>query len=150
VLAQQSLGYLFHPSLMDAGFQSLATLLLQQDKQAMASAYIPVRLGRLQLYGGNKQAAFFGLTLRNVSRRAILADFRFYDKHGHAVASIEGCRFRSMPSARSHALPSLYEFQPVLKPRRHEFTSSRLPEVKDLIIGASDMYSAEEVTQRKR
>lgn len=102
------------PAELDAGFQLLIDILLEQDGAAAAPAtlYLPQRIGRLRVAQPGVAAVFARAKVLRMGTRSVVADIDLFDADGRCVATASACRFRQAP-VRSEAETPLYAFAAV-------------------------------------
>ncbi|MGO3223862.1 MAG: SDR family NAD(P)-dependent oxidoreductase [Halomonas sp.] len=91
-----------HPGILDSAFQMFIPLLAQHSKFAAQLAFVPVRVGRIQV---NTQAGAPVLARAVMGKRAphsFTADFELYDAAGNAVAVLSKTRFKAIRLNRAH------------------------------------------------
>ncbi|MDQ7727306.1 type I polyketide synthase [Halomonas sp. SpR8] len=85
-----------HPGILDSAFQMFIPLLAQHSEFAAQLAFVPVRVGRIQV---NTQAGAPVLARAVMGKRAphsFTADFELYDAAGNAVAVLSKTRFKAI------------------------------------------------------
>ncbi|WP_218314783.1 type I polyketide synthase [Halomonas sp. 18071143] len=91
-----------HPGILDSAFQLFIPLLAQQAELASQLAFVPVRVGRIQV---NAEAGTPVLARAVMGKRAphsFTADFELYDAEGRAVAVLSQTRFKAIRLNRAH------------------------------------------------
>ncbi|WP_018915578.1 type I polyketide synthase [Vreelandella zhanjiangensis] len=91
-----------HPGILDSAFQMFIPLLAQHSEFASQLAFVPVRVGRIQV---NTQAGTPVLARAVMGKRAphsFTADFELYDAAGNAVAVLSQTRFKAIRLNRAH------------------------------------------------
>ncbi|WP_434986127.1 SDR family NAD(P)-dependent oxidoreductase [Vreelandella zhaodongensis] len=91
-----------HPGILDSAFQMFIPLLAQHSDFASQLAFVPVRVGRLQV---NAEAGAPVLARAVMGKRAphsFTADFELYDAAGNAVAVLSETRFKAIRLNRAH------------------------------------------------
>jgi len=91
-----------HPGILDSAFQMFIPLLAQHSEFAAQLAFVPVRVGRIQV---NTQAGVPVLARAVMGKRAphsFTADFELYDAAGNAVAVLSKTRFKAIRLNRAH------------------------------------------------
>ncbi|MGP9765432.1 type I polyketide synthase [Halomonas sp. AOP13-D3-9] len=91
-----------HPGILDSAFQMFIPLLAQHSEFATQLAFVPVRVGRIQV---NTQAGAPVLARAVMGKRAphsFTADFELYDAAGNAVAVLSKTRFKAIRLNRAH------------------------------------------------
>lgn len=91
-----------HPGILDSAFQLFIPLLAQQADLASQLAFVPVRVGRIQV---NAEAGTPVLARAVMGKRAphsFTADFELYDAEGRAVAVLSQTRFKAIRLNRAH------------------------------------------------
>ena len=125
-------GYLLHPALLDVCFQTLVDFFQADVEAGRGVAMLPVRVGRLDVYGS---APITGLRARVIRRgaRSVAADFELHDAQGQLVARLAGCRFRAAHVAQREASAvSRWHIQPLLQPHPADQACSELPAPSEL------------------
>lgn len=94
-----------HPGVLDSAFQLFIPLLGVLQGQTAASdgmAFVPVRVGRLQVREQVRasQITTARVVLRSRGPHSLCADFELYDADGRAVAVAEEARFRAVRLGR--------------------------------------------------
>jgi phthiocerol/phenolphthiocerol synthesis type-I polyketide synthase C len=92
-------GYLIHPALLDVCYQSLVDFFRADIEKGRGNAYLPVKMGNIDLFSLAEVKGFRARLLRR-GARSVLADFELYGAAGQLVALVSGCRFRIVPLAR--------------------------------------------------
>ncbi|MBI1214797.1 MAG: acyltransferase domain-containing protein, partial [Alphaproteobacteria bacterium] len=143
--------YMLHPALLDACFQPLVNFFKDEVEAGRGRAFLPIKTGRLQYFGGGP-VTDFEIRLQSRSRRSIRADFILQDAAGEAVALLEGCRFRAAPLRRkSEARPVRWRIDARLAPHASVCSAPELPGSREWIKTAQDyMAQAEPSLQRQR
>ncbi|MGP9665154.1 SDR family NAD(P)-dependent oxidoreductase [Halomonas sp. AOP22-C1-8] len=91
-----------HPGILDSAFQMFIPLLAQHSEFAAQLAFVPVRVGRIQV---NLEAGVPVLARAVMGKRAphsFTADFELYDASGNAVAVLSQTRFKAIRLNRAH------------------------------------------------
>lgn len=114
--------YILNPGALDACFHSLAAIYAGGER---LEAYLPVGFTELKLFSQDPVKYVRGQVLK-VSKRTLHARFELRDKNGHLVAAINGCRFRSLPSATKNPAIDNWHYRQLLKPLINN-KLSRLP-----------------------
>ncbi len=99
-----------YPGLLDACFQSLIGLLSQSTKET----FLPVRIGRLQLFASLPEHLQVTATIVNRSKQSVLAHFSIRDEDGTMIAQILDCRFKKAHFAEHTHTSKLYGTKPHL------------------------------------
>ncbi len=89
-------GYIIHPAVLDVCYQSLVDFFQADIESGQGVTFLPVKVGRLDLYR-HVEVIRFHARLRRRGARSVLADFELLDAAGGLVASLTGCRFRVAP-----------------------------------------------------
>lgn len=131
-----------HPGILDSAFQLFIPLLAQQAELASQLAFVPVRVGRIQV---NAEAGTPVLARAVMGKRAphsFTADFELYDAEGRAVAVLSQTRFKAIRLNRAHHQHFSYldiELTPApLRAAALPLPSDALPR----LMGLSDAFSA--------
>jgi phthiocerol/phenolphthiocerol synthesis type-I polyketide synthase C len=139
--------YILHPSLLDSCFQTLIDLFADKVTKGFKSAMIPVQLGRLDLHISAGVTKSVKTTLLKQSPRSVLARFELFDEKGSLVAEIDNCRFRKINFDRATTRsPSVWEFQPFLKPKLDFHVKSAIPDISRLITETAELLDKFEDT----
>lgn len=91
-----------HPGILDSAFQMFIPLLAQHSGFASQLAFVPVRVGRIQV---NTQAGEPVIARAVMGKRAphsFTADFELYDAADNAVAVLSQTRFKAIRLNRAH------------------------------------------------
>jgi acyl transferase domain-containing protein/NADPH:quinone reductase-like Zn-dependent oxidoreductase/acyl carrier protein len=143
IIAQAATAEL-HPAYLDGAFQLLADLGLRDQRaapeaaaaQTGRSAFLPVRIARLELLQANAQVTSALLAVagsRRRSRRSIRADFTLYDAAGAPVAIAQGVRFRAVVLQSAAVAPALWiQSRAVPMPRGDRSRAVALPTTAEL------------------
>lgn len=104
-MAAQDADFHLHPGVLDSAFQLFIPLLGILKGQAAASdgmAFVPVRVGRLQVRQQVRasQITTARVVLRSRGPHSLCADFELFDAAGNAVAVAEEARFRAVRLGR--------------------------------------------------
>ncbi|WP_233266242.1 type I polyketide synthase [Cobetia sp. L2A1] len=104
-MAAQDADFHLHPGVLDSAFQLFIPLLGILKGQAAASdgmAFVPVRVGRLQVRQQVRasQITTARVVLRSRGPHSLCADFELFDAEGCAVAVAEEARFRAVRLGR--------------------------------------------------
>jgi acyl transferase domain-containing protein/NADPH:quinone reductase-like Zn-dependent oxidoreductase/NAD(P)-dependent dehydrogenase (short-subunit alcohol dehydrogenase family)/acyl carrier protein len=99
--------YLLHPGVLDSSFQLIIQALY--PNQSTEFTYIPVAIGRLELYQRRAVPVLAQLTLRRHSPFSILADFWLFDKNGHLIAHLAATRFKRTKLKNARPAPQLWQ-----------------------------------------
>ena len=131
--------YLLHPALLDVCFQSLINFFSVEIEAGHGLAMLPVKIGRLELWGKGKIASFRAQLSRR-GTRSVLADFELLDDDDQLVASVTKCRFRASPLHR-HAERKISHWRivPWLRPHPQDGLSTDLPPVAELVLLAQSL-----------
>lgn len=142
--------HVLHPVLVDSCFQSLLALFRSEISSGQRATLLPVRIGRLQLFGEGNNARYCQTRVIKRSPHSVLAEFRLLDEEGHTVARLEGCRFRGAPIAlRGQGRSAEWVYTPYLKPRPVADAASPLPASAQMRKRALAMLEREEKTLRR-
>ena len=88
--------HLLHPSLLDGCFQLLVDILREEVGESGSAAFVPVKVGRLRLYGHGSKVNHARARLVRRSPRSVVAAFNLYDASGELVAELDSVRFRGV------------------------------------------------------
>ncbi|MFP3343133.1 type I polyketide synthase [Halomonas sp. SIMBA_159] len=131
-----------HPGILDSAFQMFIPLLAQHSEFAAQLAFVPVRVGRIQV---NAEAGAPVIARAVMGKRAphsFTADFELFDAQGRAVAVLSQTRFKAIRLNRAHHQHFSYldvELTPA------PLTTAALPfsgEALNHLAGLSDAYTA--------
>lgn len=142
--------HLLHPSVTDACFQSLLALFQRDITAGRRATFLPVRIGRLRLFGPGNSACYCKTRIVKRSSHSLLAEFQLLDAAGRTIAQLEGCRFRAAPIAlHGHGKAAEWVYTAYLKPRPKPEEASPLPACKDLHQHAITLLERDEVALRR-
>ncbi|XQU09927.1 acyltransferase domain-containing protein [Halomonas sp. LY9] len=131
-----------HPGILDSAFQMFIPLLAQHSEFAAQLAFVPVRVGRIQV---NAEAGAPVLARAVMGKRAphsFTADFELYDAQGRAVAVLSQTRFKAIRLNRAHHQHFSY-LDVELTPAPLNAVALPLPaDALTRLMGLSDAYSA--------
>lgn len=145
-----SAAHVLHPVLVDSCFQSLLALFRNEIASGQRATLLPVRIGRLQLFGQGENARYCLTRVIKRSPHSVLAEFQLLDEDGHTVARLEGCRFRGAPiSLRGHGKSAEWVYTPYLKPRPVPDVAAPLPASMQIRKRALAMLEREEAALRR-
>jgi phthiocerol/phenolphthiocerol synthesis type-I polyketide synthase C len=158
--ADRSPPAMLHPADLDGAFQLLADLSLQEppagrERRASPSAFLPVRIDRLELLQPHVSAVAALATVAGSprrSRRSLRADFTLYDSANVPFACARGVRFRAVTLQRSvpHAARWIGT-RAVPAPRRDGRHALAMPAVAELARhGAGRLHAPARVAERQR
>lgn len=123
----QTDSYLLHPAVLDVCYQSLVDFFRTDIEAEQGVAFLPVKVGRFDLYR-HAEATSFRTRLRRRGARSVLADFELLDTAGNLIASASGCRFRAAPLLhRGRAQVSGWRIGLRLRPHPAEERMTELP-----------------------
>ncbi|SHM03538.1 type I polyketide synthase [Vreelandella subglaciescola] len=91
-----------HPGLLDSAFQLFIPLLAAQSPTADPLAFVPVRVGRVQMNPNAGTPVLAHAVMQNRAPHSFTADFALYDAAGNAVAVLGETRFKAVRLTRSH------------------------------------------------
>ncbi|MFT7025820.1 MAG: acyl transferase domain-containing protein/NADPH:quinone reductase-like Zn-dependent oxidoreductase [Paracoccaceae bacterium] len=89
-----------HPALLDAAFHGLLALIAGQDDGA-ARAWLPIRLGALQLHRPGATPLGAWAEIEGISPRSVRARITLVDGHGEVIAALSDLRLRAMALQRA-------------------------------------------------
>lgn len=119
--------FLLHPAVMDLCFQSLVVFFDDAIAAGRGIAFLPVKVGRLDVVG-HDQVTSFRARLKRGSARSVVADFELLDSRGGLLARASGCRFRAAPLKRhDRQVVSAWETRVVPLPHPVDAASASLP-----------------------
>ncbi|GGW38256.1 type I polyketide synthase [Vreelandella hamiltonii] len=131
-----------HPGILDSAFQLFIPLLARQAEFASQLAFVPVRVGRIQV---NAEAGTPVLARAVMGKRAphsFTADFELYDAEGRAVAVLSQTRFKAIRLNRAHHQHFSY-LDIELTPAPLSAVTLPMPsEALPRLMGLSDAFSA--------
>lgn len=88
--------YYLHPSLLDCTFQLAFQILKEHLHQHEDTAFVPVKIGRLNLRCCKTTPAMATAKLLHKLPHSLKAEFALYDSEGHAIALLQNVRFRAV------------------------------------------------------
>ncbi|MBB3230180.1 type I polyketide synthase [Halomonas stenophila] len=91
-----------HPGILDSAFQLFIPLLAREGLHDTGMAFVPVRVGRLQVLPGGGVPALAHARLYKRAPHSFTADFELYDALGRAVAVLSETRFKAVRLKRQH------------------------------------------------
>ncbi|WP_027961822.1 type I polyketide synthase [Halomonas halodenitrificans] len=95
-----------HPGILDSAFQLFIPLLAQEARRqgihGDAMAFVPVRVGRLQLLTDGGVPALAHARMLKRAPHSFTADFELFDADGRAVAVLSETRFKAIRLRRQH------------------------------------------------
>ena len=92
--------YFIHPSMLDAGFQSILALLFENNN---LNAYVPVSIQQFRYHHQPSNSVWcYGRVTQNHAN-AIEADIIFFDEHGQVIVEVLGIRFQAQHTKLSQA-----------------------------------------------
>ena len=100
-------GYLIHPTILDAGFQSLIALLHDDGSH---EAYVPVSIDRVCLYQSVEKGLWCYAQLKRQEKREVVGDLLFCDDAGNVVIAVRGLHLKSLGPTTSPQ-ENFYELQ---------------------------------------
>ncbi|WP_300273093.1 type I polyketide synthase [Halomonas sp.] len=117
-----------HPGILDSAFQLFIPLLAQEARsQGIAGngmAFVPVRVGRIQLLAEGGLPVLAHARMRKRAPHSFTADFELFDAQGQAVAVLSETRFKAIRLRRQHHQNFSYlDVQLTPAPRRSDATS---------------------------
>ncbi|MDL2330260.1 SDR family NAD(P)-dependent oxidoreductase [Desulfosarcina sp. OttesenSCG-928-A07] len=119
--------YEIHPALLDPCFQALVDFFQSEIESGAGTAFLPVKIGRLQLYAKDRVAGFRA-HLRGWNTRSALADFQLLGPEEKILATLTGCRFRAAVLRPANAPnPDIWRTVPYLTPHPAEHPNTALP-----------------------
>lgn len=157
---QQFAQHHLHPTLLDAGFQTLVDIFHAELQTGSRAALIPIQVGKLHFYAPTSDSAvnnpprYVHVRIRQQSSRSVVADFALLDEHGQYLAELENCRFRGVQFGRGRQtdIPT-YTFTPIPLPLPTTHAAATLPllSMDDLLANVSDyLQSREPEFQREK
>ncbi len=125
--------YILHPAILDACFQSLVDFFSEQIEKGQGTALLPVKVGKIDLYGKEK-IDHFRAHLRQRGTRSVLADFELLDEKDNVVARIANCRFRAAHiTQHNQSVISSWQIIPWLKPHPLDGAATDIPSITDIL-----------------
>ncbi|PJX13570.1 polyketide synthase [Halomonas sp. 141] len=131
-----------HPGILDSAFQLFIPLLARQAEFASQLAFVPVRVGRIQV---NAEAGTPVLARAVMGKRAphsFTADFELYDAEGRAVAVLSQTRFKAIRLNRAHHQHFSYLDIELTPAPLSAITLPMPSEALPRLMGLSDAFSA--------
>ncbi|WP_252107394.1 MULTISPECIES: type I polyketide synthase [unclassified Halomonas] len=95
-----------HPGILDSAFQMFIPLLARHQGFADGLAFVPVRVGRIQIDLEAGAPALARAVMRKRAPHSFTADFELFDAQGRAIAVLSETRFKAirLNRARHHHL----------------------------------------------
>ena len=119
-----------HPVSLDGALQLLADLLpMQPGVDTDLPAFLPVRIGRVQVLEAGCEATAARATLLRRGPRSIVADFVLFNASGQPVALAHEVRFRAVARRRAPLRSRALAMHTVPAPRPDPLRRSELPPV---------------------
>lgn len=87
-------GYLLHPGLLDAAFQSFAVIVSESERGSRAGLCLPVAIRRLRLHAPAGRSLWVLGRITGFHARSVEGDLRLADDTGRIVAEVQGVRFQ--------------------------------------------------------
>ncbi|MDN6336439.1 MAG: SDR family NAD(P)-dependent oxidoreductase [Halomonas sp.] len=91
-----------HPGILDSAFQLFIPLLARQSTAVDPLAFVPVRVGRIQVNPHAGTPVLAHAVMQNRAPHSFTADFALYDAAGTAVAVLSETRFKAVRLTRPH------------------------------------------------
>lgn len=91
-----------HPGILDSAFQMFIPLLARDGLADAGLAFVPVRVGRLQLQLGDGRPVLAHARMLKRAPHSFTADFELFDAQGRAVAVLSETRFKAIRLKRQH------------------------------------------------
>ncbi|MCS2609163.1 type I polyketide synthase [Halomonas dongshanensis] len=91
-----------HPGILDSAFQMFIPLLAHQRERDDRLAFVPVRVGRIQLDTQAGKPVVARAIMRKRAPHSFTADFELFDADGRAVAVLSETRFKAIRLNRAH------------------------------------------------
>lgn len=136
-----------HPGILDSAFQLFIPLLAQHSEFAAQLAFVPVRVGRIQVNTDAGAPVIARAVMGKRAPHSFTADFELYDAAGRAVAVLSQTRFKAIRLNRAHHQQFSY-LDVELTPAPLEANTLPLPaEALTRLAGLSERY-AERTGQR--
>ncbi len=140
-------GYHLHPGLLDCAFQLVFQILKDFLHQQEDTAFVPVKIGRLNFRCGQTAPTFAKAKLLHKLPHSLKAEFTLYDSQGQAIALLQDVRFRAVRLQRTHSrnLSFLdYHLTPApLDNPSYPLDTDRLARICDQATAAAERYSLE-------
>ncbi|WZB77368.1 polyketide synthase dehydratase domain-containing protein [Achromobacter insuavis] len=92
-----------HPTLLDCSFQLIIQLLKEDPAMGQGIAFVPAKIGRLNLHAGQGQPKYARARLRRRAPHSLTADFDLFDADGKLVATVREARFAAYGCTRRRA-----------------------------------------------
>ncbi len=115
VIASGLSDYHLHPALLDACFQGMLGMLVNEQDDA---TWLPVRVGRLRFLGNSSGLKYCYLRLEREGVRSKIAALRILDGEGNVIAEIDGFRAQQVDLTRGASPTAIYEWQPQYQPSK--------------------------------
>jgi NADPH:quinone reductase-like Zn-dependent oxidoreductase/acyl carrier protein len=98
VLSNEMSYFLLHPGILDSVFQLFIPLLANEGRNLAGVAFVPVRVGRIQLArkGATSTPMLAQVELVQRSPHSLLANVGIFDDKRRAVAVLQGVRFKAI------------------------------------------------------
>ncbi|MFO1417409.1 MAG: type I polyketide synthase [Methylotetracoccus sp.] len=144
--------YLLHPAHLDGCFQLLVTILRKEIGSGDRPAFLPVRVGRLQLLQPGSPVAFGRASVVRRTPRSLVAEFTLFDAQGRRVANLSEVRFRAVGLADAATeRPRHLRIHAVPRPFRDDNRGvGSLPPQDELLALARDRLHASARQQERR
>lgn len=140
VLESGNTPWILHPAMLDTCFQSLLDFFQAEIEAGVGLPLLPVKIGRLRLFGAAPITHFRSRLLRR-SLRSVLAEFELLAADGQKVALLTGCRFRAaMLRHDKHIEPACWTIRPVIQPGALASANCVLPAVHELVQQIKDWF----------
>ena len=94
--------YLLHPTILDASFQSMVTIALN-DENVQTTPYVPVNIERINLYNAPEKYCWSYGKITKQTENAIYADITIFDQDGNILAEVHGLKCQAI--ARAYSTP---------------------------------------------
>lgn len=131
-----------HPGILDSAFQMFIPLLAQHSEFAAQLAFVPVRVGRIQVNAEADTPVLARAVMGKRAPHSFTADFELYDAQGRAVAVLSQTRFKAIRLNRAHHQHFSY-LDIELTPAPLSAVTLPMPsEALPRLMGLSDAFSA--------
>ena len=125
VLSNEMDSFLLHPGILDSAFQLFIPLLADEGRNQEGIAFVPIRVGRIQLArkGATSTPMLAQVELVQRSPHSLLANVGIFDDKRRAVALLQGVRFKAIAlrSQRSQTVSYLdYYLTPFPLPEQQQ------------------------------
>jgi len=140
--------YYLHPCLLDCTFQLAFQILKDHLHQQVDTAFVPVKIGRLNLRCKHSTPVLATATLLHKLPHSLQAEFALFDQQGNAIALLQDVRFRAVRLHRQqkrglsfldyHLTPS-----PLTNPQPQPLNQELLADLSAQVIESAERYGLE-------